>query len=82
MSILSLIVVYFLTWWTMIFLVVPSSNERKEEGSAYPDDPKLKYQILRTSLFSLLVTAIIWYIVDLEIFSFREWANEWDVNGE
>ncbi len=78
MSILSVIVTYFLVWWTMIFLVIPSANERKEKGGLYPDPPNIPKKILITSLLSVLITLAIWAFVRLDVFSFRLWANEWE----
>ena len=78
MSILSLIVTYFLTWWVVIFLVIPKSNERREEGALYPDNPGLVQKIMVTSLISAIITLAIWALVRLDIFSFRQWADQWD----
>lgn len=78
MSIVAIAVTFFLVWWTLIFLVVPRSNVRKEEGTAYPDDPGVVKNILATSVYSALLTLAIWAGVRLDIFSFRQWAKHWD----
>lgn len=78
MSALSLIVTYFLTWWVVIFLVIPKANDRKEEGAQYPDKPNIPQKIIVTSLISLIITLAIYALVRLDIFSFRQWADQWD----
>ncbi len=78
MSILSIIVTYFLTWWVIIFLVIPSANQRKEEGGQYPDPPNIPQKILVTSGISAIITLAIWALVRLDIFSFRQWADQWN----
>lgn len=82
MSVVAIIVTFFLTWWTMIFLVIPSSNERKTPGALYPDNPRIPQKILATSVLSALLTLAIWYGVRLDIFSFRQWAKHWDQEEE
>lgn len=82
MSVLAVIVTFFLTWWVMIFLVVPPSNDRKEAGSAYPDNPRFSQKILLTSLISALITLAIFGAVRLDIFSFRQWAAHWDEESD
>lgn len=78
MNILSIIVTFFLTWWVIIFLVIPKSNERKEEGGLYPDNPRMVQKIIVTSVISAIITLAIWALVRLDMFSFRQWTDQWD----
>ena len=80
MSPLAIIVTYFLTFWTIIFLVVPASNDRKKAGDTYPDNPRIWQKFLITALISAVITLAIWGFVRLDIVSIRDWADHWDQN--
>ncbi len=79
MDILSGFVVYFLTWWTVLFAVLPwgaHPPENPEPGHApsAPAHPRL----LRKFLITTVVAAVIWVAIDLVmlsgLISFRDMA--------
>ena len=75
------IVVFLLTWWTILFAVLPWGH-RPHDGSieegirAAPKTPDLKKKFIITTLVSLVLWLIIYILVDVEIISFREMAKD------
>jgi len=73
MNLLSAVVVFFLIWWTALFTVLPFSISRDETGK--PNDPKIKEKFIMTTLVSVVIWAIIYILIEMDIISFREMAN-------
>ena len=81
MSIVTAILVYFLTFWTVLFMVLPWGNHKPEEletgmaGSA-PAKPRIKQKFLITLVISTVISAIIYLIIHLNLIDFYEISRE------
>ncbi len=69
-DLVNFIFIYFITWWILIFCVLPfgiekesNKNEKDFSGnsSAAPKNPQLKKKFLINSVLSLFVAIIIYY---------------------
>lgn len=67
------IVVYLLTWWIVIFMVLPWGLERDADGT--PRNPHLKKKIIITTGISALIWLAFYFLIGSDI-SFREMALE------
>lgn len=67
------IVVYLLTWWVVIFAVLPIGLKRDETGK--PENPRLGRKLLTTTLISAVIWLIIYGLIEADIISFREIAR-------
>lgn len=79
MNIVSAIVVYVITWWVVLFMVLPwgvKPPEEVEEGHATsaPDRPRLLLKFGITTAVSAVIWLIIYVLVISDVFSFRDWA--------
>lgn len=63
------IVVYMMIWWTMIFCVLPFGLKRDETGK--PENLNLPRKVLITSLLSVALWLVIYFLVDSNLISFR-----------
>jgi len=79
MGLVSSIVVFLITWWTVLFMVLPwgaRPPEQPGEGHApsAPERPMLLRKFLITTLISAVIFTIIYLVVEAEFFSFRDWV--------
>jgi predicted secreted protein len=80
MGIVSAIVVFLLTWWMVLFAVLPFGIKhpaQQETGMmpGAPLKPDFKKIILRTTLISIVIWAIIFALVESDVISFRQMAK-------
>jgi len=71
---LTLLGVYFVTWWIVLFAVLPwgiKVPEKTDPGHAEsaPEHPRLRRKAAITSLVAALVTALIWAAAEFDVFS-------------
>lgn len=71
---LTLLGVYFVTWWIVLFAVLPwgvSVPEQTEAGHAAsaPERPHLFRKALVTTAVAAIVTALIWLAVRYDVFA-------------
>ena len=81
MSILSVTVIYFLSFWTVLFAVLPWRQKHEQTRVAgcvqsAPDDPLLRKKIIATALLSVLITIGVCYLIEINIVDFYKIANE------
>ncbi|MCB1532406.1 MAG: DUF1467 family protein [Alphaproteobacteria bacterium] len=74
------IVVFILTWWICIFLVLPFGLKRDEKGM--PNDPHLKKKLLIITGVSIVIWLLIYLLIDSDIISFREMAKSLALQDE
>lgn len=74
MNILSGIIVFLLIWWTALFTVLPFGLAREIDGK--PVKPNMKKKFLWTTFVSVILWGIVFALVESDIISFREIANE------
>ena len=77
MDIFTIIVTFVLTWWVVIFAVLPfgnapDANPAVGHDPSAPANPRIHRKILITTIISLVITAILVCIIHFSGFSFRE----------
>ncbi len=73
------IVVFLLTWWMVVFMVLPWGLKRDEQGR--PEDPQLKKKLLVVTGVSIVIWAMIYLLIDSDLISFREIAETMAIEG-
>jgi predicted secreted protein len=81
MDIASFVIIFILTWWMVLFMVLPWGIEMvgaNDEGNlpAAPRHHNLKKKLLITSVIAIIVSMIIFMIVQSGIVDFRSIAND------
>ena len=81
MSLVSGIVVYLITWWLVLFAVLPwgaAPPEQIDKGHApsAPARPRLRMKFLVTTGVAALVWLAIFVTVESGVISFREMAAQ------
>lgn len=75
MGIVSCLVVYFVTWWTVLFVVLPfgvRQPDAPQEGVVgAPVAPDLKRKFLITSVLAAVIWGIIEAMFLLDVIDFR-----------
>lgn len=77
MTIATGIALYFVVWWIVLFAVLPfwtrPRDARREEGGwrGAPESPHLLRKALVTTVLAALVSALIWYLADQDVFAIR-----------
>ncbi len=77
MTVLSGLVVYALTWWVVLFAVLPlkiTASDKTVPGimPGAPAHPRLKQKLLLTTLISLLVWGLICAVITSNLITFRD----------
>ncbi len=80
MDIMSGIVVYFTTWWIVLFMALPFGAYRvsdPEYGHDHgaPKTSHLKLKLLATTFVTTILWFIIDYLITIKIINFRELAG-------
>ncbi|MDX1950268.1 MAG: DUF1467 family protein [Rickettsiales bacterium] len=68
-DIVNFIFIYFITWWILIFCVLPFGLEKESQrdknylanSSAAPKNPNIKKKFLINSILSFFVAILIYY---------------------
>ena len=81
MSILSVAVIYFLSFWTVLFAVLPWKQKHEQDRvvgcvQSAPDDPLLRKKVIATALLSVVITIGACYLIEINIVDFYKIANE------
>lgn len=66
------VVVFLLAWWLSLFLVLPWSLKRDEQGK--PDDPKMRQKVMWTTLLAFFFWICIYLLIRAEIVDFHQMA--------
>lgn len=81
MSIVGTIVIFLITWWTVLFTVLPwgvkSRHEAPDDGvegaePGAPVDPQLKRKLLITTCIALVITAALSTLIASGLINFRQ----------
>ena len=75
------IVVYLITWWVILFMVLPlgvRTPDVPEAGHApsAPARPRIRRKLLLTTIIAAVVWVIIYAVIDAELISFRDMARD------
>lgn len=81
MSIVAGIIIYLLTFWTLLFAILPWGNhtpEKLEKGMAgsAPARPRIKQKFLICAGLSAVIWVIIFALVQFEVIDFYEISRE------
>lgn len=68
------IVVFLITWWVLLFTVLPFGHERDENGT--PKFANIKKKFIWTTGITIVVWIAIYLIIDAEIISFQDMAQD------
>ena len=73
---ISTILVYFIVWWLVFFCVLPWGNQPEVSpqighATSAPKNPRLLLKSFITSVISAIFSAIIWFVIDMGLISFR-----------
>ncbi|MCE3233313.1 MAG: hypothetical protein K0R98_1570 [Rickettsiaceae bacterium] len=76
----SVVVVYVVVWWLVFFMALPIGirhDENPQVGiKAAPSNPNLKIKIIATSIITLILTAIYFYLMQNGYFDFINVRSE------
>lgn len=80
MTWVSGIFVYFITYWTVLFTVLPwgnhaESNPTLGNAPSAPANPRLKQKFIATGIVAAVIWIIIYVLVDVKIISFHDAAR-------
>ena len=83
MGLVSGIVVYLITWWTLLFAVLPWGVERHAHTedtqlgnvTSAPKNPRLRQKFIITTVLSAVIWVIIYVLIEIDIINFHEIAN-------
>lgn len=80
MNWVSGIVVYTITWWVVLFAVLPwrvTTNDAKGRGemAGAPDNPHLLYKALWTTIISTVIFVAIYALIASDLISFQDMAD-------
>ena len=81
MGIVSGILVYFVIWWTALFVVLPWGIRQQSGGveqgiKGAPQNANIKNKFLITTALSLVIWLIVFILVHMNIISFRDLARQ------
>lgn len=85
----SLLAIYFVVWWIVIFAVLPwGVRTQAEEGdvvmgtaASAPVRPRLVAKAIATSIVAAVVTGLIWLLIDYYGYGIEELADLFDWTG-
>ena len=77
MSITGSVVIYVIIWWIVFFSLLPVDVNRNKntkiegEDPGSPENPKIVKKFLYTTIISLVIFLIIYYLVDYNYLNLR-----------
>ncbi len=80
MSWISGLFVYFITYWTVLFCVLPWGNHAEPNpqlghAPSAPANPRLKQKFIATAIVAAVIWIIIFVLVKVEVISFHDAAR-------
>ncbi|QQG35323.1 MAG: DUF1467 family protein [Micavibrio aeruginosavorus] len=84
MSWVSGIFVYFITYWTILFAILPWGNHADPNPAighapSAPANPRLKQKFIATAIVSAIIWLVIFALVKVEVISFHDAARQMSV---
>ncbi len=75
-------IVFALVWWVVFLAVLPwgvRREENPEQGhdAGAPSNPNMPKKLLAATLVSALVWLAIFLLIEFDVFSFRQWVQNW-----
>lgn len=80
MSLVSGIVIFVIIWWIIFFIALPvgikrEKNLKKGQNQGAPKNPYLGKKVFWTTLVSIVLFVIVWWVIELDIVNFRQLAQ-------
>lgn len=75
MNILSLVVVFTIIWWLVLFMVLPVGLNSGVNSSGAPVKPKLKKKLLITTMIAAGFSLLIYLLVEFELLNLRPYFD-------
>jgi predicted secreted protein len=86
MSLIAIVAVYFVTWWLVLFAVMPWGMRTQDEAGetvlgtprSAPVKPRLLAKAIATTIVAAVVVGALWLAVDvygLSIWSIADWID-------
>jgi len=68
MNIVSIIVVFVISWWMVLFMVLPigvhtSKNPEKGHADSAPEKPHIGKKFLATTMIAITITVLFYWVV-------------------
>lgn len=81
MSVVSGIVVFLLTWWTLLFCVLPWGNHPEADplvanAKSAPANPRILRKFILTTLLSCVLWLMIYGLITSDVISFHDMAQK------
>ncbi len=80
MSWVSGFFVYFITYWTVLFAILPWGNHAEPHpvtghAPSAPANPRIKQKFIVTAIVSAIIWIIIYVLIKIEIINFHDLAR-------
>jgi len=80
MGAVSISVVFIMSWWTSLFVVLPwgiKYDEDHEPGHmpGAPSNPNLKKKFMITTVIAIIITFVVYFFIKMDVINFYEEAN-------
>ena len=80
MGLVSGIVVFFMVWWTALFVVLPWGNRKSEvvelgNVASAPDKPNILKKFVITTLLTCVIWLIIYGLIEANVINFYDLAE-------
>lgn len=78
MTILEIIIFFLVVWWPVFFILLPIGYEQLPQKKNFrfaksaPKSPNIFFKFVFTTIFSILITLIFWFLSYFNIFSLKK----------
>ena len=78
MSILEIIIFFLVVWWPVFFILLPIGYEQLPQkknlrfAKSAPKSPNIFFKFVFTTILSILITLIFWFLSYFNIFSLKK----------
>ncbi len=78
MSILEIIIFFLVVWWPVFFILLPIGYEQLPQKKNFrfaksaPKSPNIFFKFVFTTILSILITLIFWFLSYFNIFSLKK----------
>lgn len=81
MNIVSGVVIFQIIWWILFFIALPIGVQRDYDGVkgrdlGAPKKTYLKKKLLYTTLLTIVLFFVSWWMIDIEVISFRKIVSQ------
>tara|TARA_E500000178_G_C16815308_1_gene658888 strand:+ start:472 stop:723 length:252 start_codon:yes stop_codon:yes gene_type:complete len=77
MSLLEIIIFFLVVWWPVFFMILPIGYEQLPQTKNFrfaksaPKKPNVLIKFIFTTIFSVIITLIFWFLSYFNIFSLK-----------